>query len=393
MNILFYNTTPISPEQGGTERVTDLVSHYLKLSGYTIYYLIRYKKDTFSDNTDIKTYFLPNSTKCDSQENVLYMNQLLKELEIDVLINQDAWYGELYLCNHKILNTNVKIISSIHYSIDSSMKYYNELFGYDYSWSKPFLSFKMLVKHIFLPLYKKRDFIHRGLNLNFMHRYTDAIVVLSPKYVEEIKELLGVSYSKKIKPIPNPLTFSNVKVRSMEQKENVILFVGRLSYSDKRVDRLLQAWHKIQDKLSDWRVELVGDGADRARLENLAMKLELKNVFFCGYQSPLEYYSKAKIISLVSTSEGFSMSIVEGMQNGCIPIVFSSYSAVTDIIKDGINGCLVAPFDIDLYAEKLYKLASDSSLLNRMQPFAVQSVEQVNIDKIGHKWIELFQSL
>lgn len=57
MNILFYNTTPISPEQGGTERVTDLVSHYLKLSGYTIYYLIRYKKDTFSDNTDIKTYF------------------------------------------------------------------------------------------------------------------------------------------------------------------------------------------------------------------------------------------------------------------------------------------------------------------------------------------------
>ena len=123
------------------------------------------------------------------------------------------------------------------------------------------------------------------------------------------------------------------------------------------------------------------------------MKLELKNVFFRGYQSPSEYYSRAKIISLVSTSEGFPMSIIEGMQNGCIPIVFSSYSAVTDIIKDGINGCLVAPFDIDLYAEKLYKLASDSSLLNRMQPFAVQSVELFNIDKIGHKWIELFQSL
>lgn len=72
---------------------------------------------------------------------------------------------------------------------------------------------------------------------------------------------------------------------------------------------------------------------------------------------------------------------------------FSSYYAATDIIEDGINGCLVDPFDIDLYAEKLYKLASDPALLNRMQAFAVQSAKQFSIEIIGHKWINLFQTI
>lgn len=158
MNILFYNTTPINPERGGTERVTDLVARYLKSSGYAIYYLVRLRTGSPLENTDIKTYFLPDSRKCDSSRNVLYMNQLLEELKIDILINQNAWYDELYLCNHKILSTNVKIISSIHFSIDSSMKYYNESFKYEYSWSKPFFSFKMIIRHIFLPVFKKKRF-------------------------------------------------------------------------------------------------------------------------------------------------------------------------------------------------------------------------------------------
>ena len=394
MTILFYCATPIKPESGGSERVTYLLAHYLQSRGYTIYYLARLKSEISSIKTDnIPTFYLPDSRKDNSSENISFLNELLRRLKVDILINQGAWFDELYLCNHKVLTTNAKIISCIHFSIDSGLKRFKEMFKSEYSWNEPSSSIKNLFKNIALPYLKQTAYKQRKKRMDFMYRYTDYIVVLSPRYVEEFKEVMKISQSNKIVSIPNPLTFSQTKVKNMNQKENVILFVGRFTYSDKRVDRLLYIWQKIQDRIPDWRLELLGDGIEKTALEKLSLKLGLKNIIFHGCHPSLSYYSRAKIFSLVSNHEGLSMSMLEGMQNGCIPVIFSIDSAITDIITDDFNGCLVKPFDLDMYAEKLYKLASEPSLLNKMQPFAVQSVEQFDIDKLGYKWIDLFQSL
>ena len=393
MNILFYYSYPINPENGGTERVTDSVASYLKSRGYIVYYLIRERPEGPPVNTGIQTYYLPDPTRNDSQANILYLDQLLERLRIDILMNQGGWNDEMYLCNHKVLKADVKIISSIHFSVDSGFKCFRELHKSGYSWNKPLLSIKTFFLCIRLPYLKRCIYKQKIARMNFSYRHTDVVVMLSLKYVREFEELIGIPHSDKIVAIPNPLTFNGVEVRSMQQKENCILFVGRLFYQDKRVDRLLRVWHKIQHKLPNWRLELVGDGKERSDLECLAKRLELRNVFFHGYRSPLPYYAKAKILSLVSHYEGFNMSILEGMQNGCIPVVFSSYAAVTDVIADEENGFLVDPFDLDAYADKLYKLASTPALLEKMQPFAVETVRRYSIDRIGHKWTELFQSL
>lgn len=393
MAILFYCATPINPESGGTERVTYLLAHYLQSHGYAVYYLARLKSKASIEIDNISTYFLPDSSRDDSPENINFLNELLSRLKIDVLINQGAWFNELYLCNHKVLKTSAKIISCIHFSIDSGLRRFEEMFKSEYSWNEPLSSIKNLFKNIALPYFKLAAYKQRKKRMEFMYRYTDYIVVLSPRYVEEFKGLIKISQSDKIVSIPNPLTFSQIKVKNMNQKENVILFVGRFSYSDKRVDRLLYIWQKIQDRIPDWRLELLGDGIEKTALEKLSLKLGLKNIIFHGYHPSVSYYSRAKVFSLVSNHEGLSMSMLESMQNGCVPVIFSIDSAITDIIIDNVNGCLVKPFDLDMYAEKLYKLASDPSLLNKMQPYVVQSVEQFNMDKWGYKWIDLFQSL
>lgn len=393
ITILFYCATPINPESGGTERVTYLLAHYLQSHGYTVYYLARLKSKTSIEIDNISTYFLPDSSRDGSPENISFLNELLSRLKIDVLINQGAWFNELYLCNHKVLKTSAKIISCVHFSIDSGLRRFEEMFKSEYSWNEPSSSIKNLFKNIALPYFKQAAYKQRKKRMDFMYQYTDTIVVLAPRYVNEFKEIMKISQSDKIVSIPNPLTFPRTEVKNMNQKENVILFVGRFSYFDKRIDRLLYIWQKLQDRIPDWKLELVGDGAERAALENLSFKLGLRNIIFHGIQSPLPYYSKAKIFSLVSNQEGLSMSMLEGMQNGCVPIAFSIDSAITDIIIDNVNGCLVKPFDLDMYAEKLYKLASDPSLLNKMQPSVVQSVEQFDKDKWGYKWIDLFRSL
>lgn len=393
MTILFYCATPIKPESGGTERVTYLLAHYLQSHGYAVYYLARLKSKTSIEIDNISTYFLPDSSRDDSPENISFLNELLSLLKIDFLINQGAWFNELYLCNHKVLKTSAKIISCIHFSIDSGLRRFEEMFKSEYSWNEPLSSIKNLFKNIAFPYFKQAAYKQRKKRMDFMYRYTDYIVVLSPRYVEEFKELMKISQSDKIVSISNPLTYSQTKVKNMNQKENVILFVGRFSYSDKRVDRLLYVWQKIQDKIPDWRLELLGDGIEKTALEKLSHKLGLKNIIFHGFHPSLSYYSRAKVFSLVSNHEGLSMSMLESMQNGCVPVIFSIDSAITDIIIDNVNGCLVKPFDLDMYAEKLYKLASDPSLLNKMQPCVVQSVKQFDMDKCGYKWIDLFRSL
>ena len=115
MNILFYYSYPINPENGGTERVTDSVASYLKSRGYIVYYLIRERPEGPPVNTGIQTYYLPDPTRNDSQANILYLDQLLERLRIDILMNQGGWNDEMYLCNHKVLKADVKIISSIQF--------------------------------------------------------------------------------------------------------------------------------------------------------------------------------------------------------------------------------------------------------------------------------------
>ena len=69
-------------------------------------------------------------------------------------------------------------------------------------------------------------------------------------------------------------------------KQNEIIFVGRLDYSSKRVDRILKVWEKLQDKNIDWRLTIVGGGQDRERLENLSKQLKLERITFAGHTNP-----------------------------------------------------------------------------------------------------------
>ena len=51
-------------------------------------------------------------------------------------------------------------------------------------------------------------------------------------------------------------------------KKNELLFVGRVNITQKRVDILLEIWHKIFLNFPDWELNIVGDGEDLNYLKN-----------------------------------------------------------------------------------------------------------------------------
>ena len=116
----------------------------------------------------------------------------------------------------------------------------------------------------------------------------------------------------------------------MNEKENTVLFVGRIDNRSKKIFTLLDIWENID--IDDWKLVIVGDGPDKKEVEKKANKI--KNIEMVGFKVPDEYYKKASIFCMTSIFEGFPMSLTEAMQNGCVPIIFGSFPAAYDIIKD-----------------------------------------------------------
>ena len=226
-----------------------------------------------------------------------------------------------------------------------------------------------------------------------MYRNCDRYILLSERFIPVLKRVSLLHDTSKVKCIPNPLTITPVAGVGFKKKEKLCLFVARL-VQDKGVKRVMEIWHKVSKQHPDWRLEIVGDGEMRDWMKEYTAQNGLENsVSFEGFQSQMEpYYQRASILLLASDFEGWWLTLVEAMSEGCVPIAFSSYRSIFDIIDDGVNGLLVNPFDIDCYASELHRLMSDTAFFTALQQNAVTKSNCFKIDKIGQQWQSLIES-
>ena len=219
------------------------------------------------------------------------------------------------------------------------------------------------------------------------YRWCDAFVVLSERVRPELEAFLGMGRLGKVCAIGNPLT---LRVEAGE-KEHVLLYVGRLCETEKRVSRLLEVWGLLAPAFPDWRLEMVGDGPDCADLE--ARAKGLPRVAFHGSCDPAPFYAQARIQLMASEYEAFGLVLVEGMSAGCVPVVLGSYAAVHDLI-DGTNGIVVAPpFDAAAFAAPVRALMGDPALVAAFSARAKASVGKFSLEATVARWEALFTRL
>ena len=84
--------------------------------------------------------------------------------------------------------------------------------------------------------------------------------------------------------------------------------MGRLEFL-KGFDRLLNIWAKIEPKMLDWELNIVGSGGYESSLKEQANLLGLSRVnFYPHTSSPVEQYRGASIFVLTSRLEGLGLS-------------------------------------------------------------------------------------
>ncbi|MBR4668834.1 MAG: glycosyltransferase, partial [Butyrivibrio sp.] len=138
-------------------------------------------------------------------------------------------------------------------------------------------------------------------------------------------------------------------------------YVGRL-VGYKRVDIIIQALNKID---FEWELNIVGDGAERKKLENLCSDLQCTDkVKFHGKiarDQVMDLLKETHCYVMVSKGEVFGLVYLEAMAASCITIG-SIGEGIDGIIIDGQNGYLCEAANLDSLVMKLKEMLCNPDL-------------------------------
>lgn len=182
----------------------------------------------------------------------------------------------------------------------------------------------------------KRSFIFRKIVQNVLQHF-DAFT----------SDALFMAYEMgKMSPKPLDIQIANFGVESVSfdqsRKENII-YSNRLHNPLYRIDLIVDLFleYKSRNPHDSWKLVIAATGSETELLkQKVAQSPFQEAIEFVGWIDAAQnhaWYQKAKIYVSLPLSDGTSISLLEAMENGCIPLV-SNLPANNEWITDGFNG-------------------------------------------------------
>ena len=206
------------------------------------------------------------------------------------------------------------------------------------------------------------------------------------------KELVGAGVSKdKIIQIPNGVKTNNAIHKSKGKCS--CIYVGRL-IKRKRVDWLIKAFSKSLCK-SNFRLLIVGDGAEKKELEELCVHLKVNDqVDFLGELNHKDTITKMEnscIFILPSESEGMSNALLEGMAS-MNAVIASNIPANRGLISHRENGMLFTT--VDQLEGVLNELCANPIYRDKLAKNAKENIiSSYEFDVIAKHYIEYYKKI
>jgi glycosyltransferase involved in cell wall biosynthesis len=141
------------------------------------------------------------------------------------------------------------------------------------------------------------------------------------------------------------------------------------------------------------RLEILGDGTWRARLERLASELGVE-ARFAGHVSNVEEQLRTMdVLAVPSRAENFPVSILEAMAAG-LPVVATRVGGIPELVADDETGLIVEPDDPAALAAALDSLAADP---DRRSAFGEagqrRAAKLFGADRMASTMLALYESL
>lgn len=174
----------------------------------------------------------------------------------------------------------------------------------------------------------------------------------------------------------------------------VLLFLNSL-VPQKRPDRFIRVFRAVREEVSNVKAWVVGDGALRREVENLARKASLlEDCRFFGYQSEVAaYLNGADMVVLTSDSEGSPAVVLEA---GYLEraVVATDVGGISESLIDGETGILV---DVNREEDMIKSIVYLSSNREAREEMGRKSGKRIRsfftIDRIAQRYLEFYKRI
>jgi glycosyltransferase involved in cell wall biosynthesis len=171
----------------------------------------------------------------------------------------------------------------------------------------------------------------------------------------------------------------------LEPGRPVILYASKLQ-SRKRCIDLVEAYLEVEKSSAPGRVPyllIVGDGEERASVEERARQAAPGNIRFLGFRNQTElprFYDLCNVFVLVSVHEPWGLVVNEVMNAGRPVIVSDQVGCHKNLVRSGVNGYVVKACDTASLAESLRAVLAGENWRN-MGAQSLQIVRGYNFDE------------
>ncbi len=156
---------------------------------------------------------------------------------------------------------------------------------------------------------------------------------------------------------------------------------------------LMEAMRILKQRGKRVRVLLVGDGEERAMLEQLVRETGIDDcVSFLGWRQDVDaVLATAQLYVHPALEEAFGIAIAEAMAAG-LPVVASRTGGIPDVVADGVTGFLVPAADGEALAERLCRLIDDPRLRATMGAAGrARALALFSPHKLARSYAEVFR--
>ena len=222
-------------------------------------------------------------------------------------------------------------------------------------------------------------------------RNLDALVLVSDSLRKFYKKQLADTKCKCFY-IPNMLDSVPDQLSKLNEKR--LISVGRLS-REKGYEDLLDVFKLIHQEEPSWRLDIIGDGAQKNLLGDRIFNEGLKEcVTLHGFQDKTfinNLLSQSSIYLMTSVTESFGIVLIEAMSYGLPCVAFDSAEGATELIQDGVNGYLISYRNKEEYAKKVVELIRNKKLRTKLGSAGRKTSLNYTGDKVKRDWIKLLK--
>jgi 1,2-diacylglycerol 3-alpha-glucosyltransferase len=179
----------------------------------------------------------------------------------------------------------------------------------------------------------------------------------------------------------------------LDPTKKIFLFLGRID-GEKRIDLLVQAMRQLQR--DDIQMAIAGHGGVERSLKRMVATLGLtEKVRFTGF-IPAEdvpgLLNSTDVFVMPSEAELLSISTLEAMACGR-PVLLADALALPELVRDGENGYLFKPGDVDDLVRLINQLADHPEYWRKMGITSREIASQHSLEDTIHKFESVYASL